>query len=90
MISYLYLYGALTRVAFRKLWIPGVYKQNTLRWAAVSGLITTSIGTIVAFVPSRQVESVWRFEFKMVTSCVIFIGLAAGLFIYYSRRIVKG
>lgn len=86
MMSYLYLYGALTFVAFRKVWTPGVYRRATLRLAAVSGLVTTSIGMIVAFVPSRQVESVWRFEVKMVVTCVVFLSLAASLFAYYSRR----
>ena len=90
MLSYLYLYGALTWVAFGKLWVPGVYQRSTLRVAAVSGLITTSIGMIVAFVPSRQVESVWRFELKMIVTCFIFLSLAAGLFMYYSRRATKG
>ena len=85
MLSYLYLYGALTVVAFRRVWIPGFYKQTTLRLAAVSGLVTTSIGMIAAFVPSRQVESVWRFEVKMVATCFIFLTLAAGLFMYYSH-----
>jgi amino acid transporter len=89
MMSYLYLYGALTVAAFGKVWKPGVYRRTTLRVAAISGLVTTSIGMVVAFVPSRQVESVWRFEFKMVATCVVFLSLAAGLFAYYSRRAAK-
>jgi amino acid transporter len=86
MLSYLYLYGALAHVAFRKVWIPGVYQRNTLRTASISGLVTATVGMVVAFVPSRQVESVWRFEVKMVAACVVFLSLAAGLFAYYSRR----
>ncbi len=41
---------------------------------------------MVAFIPSHQVDSVWRFETKMILSCVAFLGVAAALFIYYSRR----
>jgi hypothetical protein len=40
----------------------------------------------VAFVPSRQIESIWRFELKMVVNCTVFFALAAVLFWYYSRR----
>ena len=80
MISYLYMFGAAARVAFK----PSGGKM--LRFAAVSGLATTTIGMIVAFVPSRHVDSVWRFEVKMFVTCAIFLGLAAGLFGYYSHR----
>jgi len=44
------------------------------------------VGGAVAFVPPRQVDSVWRFELKMVGNCAVFLGLAAALFWYYSRR----
>jgi hypothetical protein len=40
----------------------------------------------VAFIPSRQVDSVWRFEVKMFTCCIALLGLAAALFVYYSRQ----
>lgn len=80
MMSYLYLYASLAKVAFRA--NSGLFPK----FAAISGLATTAIGMIVAFVPSRQVASVWRFELKMFITCAVFLGLAAGLFAYYSRR----
>jgi len=80
MISYLYMFGALARIAFKHA------GGKLLRFAAVSGLATTTIGMIVAFVPSRHVDSVWRFEVKMFVTCAVFLGLAAGLFGYYSHR----
>ncbi len=86
MISYLYLYASLARVAFRKSDSAGFFKQSRTRFAAVSGLVTTGLGMIVAFVPSRAVDSVWRFEVKMFATCAAFLGLAAGLFFFYSRR----
>ena len=52
---------------------------------AISGLAATSVGMIVAFVPSRQIDSIWRFELKMFSTCVVFLALAGGLFYYYSR-----
>jgi hypothetical protein len=47
---------------------------------AVSGLGATFIGLIVAFIPSRQVNSVWIFEGKLIAACVIVFG--AALFFY--------
>ncbi len=86
MISYLYLYASLARVAFGNTRGAGFYGKRRIRFAAVSGLVTTTLGMIVAFVPSRQVSSVWRFELKMFLTSAAFMGLAAGLFAYYSRR----
>lgn len=89
MIAYFYVYASLARVAFRNQWVPGLYKRWQIRFAAVSGLLTTGLGMLVAFIPSHQVDSVWRFETKMVVSCAIFLGMAAALFFYYSRRKVQ-
>jgi amino acid transporter len=85
MISYSYVYLSLFRVAFGPL---GALSPNKwrIRFAAISGLLTTSLGFVVAFIPSHQVDSIWRFEVKMVASCVAVLGIAAGLFWYYSRH----
>jgi len=85
MISYLYVFAALARLTFGKDDATASGKLRT-RFAAIAGLITTTLGLVVAFVPSHQVESVWRFEVKMILVCAAFLGLAAGLFAYYSRR----
>jgi len=85
MISYSYIYASLARVAFGSS-SGGRYKHWQIRLAAISGLAATGLGTVVAFVPSRQVDSVWRFEVKMFLSCAVFLATAAGLFRYYSRR----
>jgi hypothetical protein len=85
MVSYSYVYLSLFRVAFGPL---GALSPNKLRirFAAVSVILTTSLGLVVAFIPSHQVDSVWRFEIKMVVSCVAVLGIAAGLFWYYSHH----
>jgi hypothetical protein len=49
-------------------------------------MLTTALGLIVAFIPSHQVDSVLRFEVKMLASCVAVLGVAAGLFWFYSSR----
>lgn len=84
-LAYLYIFGALARVAFGSERAPFLGRGVT-RIAAVSGLAATAIGTAVAFVPSRQIRSVLAFEGKLLGTCAIFLGIAAGLFRYYSRR----
>lgn len=86
MISYLYLYATLAKTAFSRTAGDGFYGKATLRFAAIGGLTATILGGAVAFVPPRQIESIWLFELKMAVNCVVFLGLAAGLFWYYSRR----
>ena len=86
MISFLYLFATMAKVAFSRSAGDGFYGRARLRFAAIGGLATTILGGAVAFVPPRQVDSVWRFELKMVVNCTVFMGLAAGLFWYYSRR----
>jgi amino acid transporter len=85
MISYLYLYASLTKIAFSKS-AARVCGTGWTRFAGIGGLISTTVGVVVAFVPSRQVDSVWQFELKMLATCVVFLGLAVALFVYYSRR----
>jgi amino acid transporter len=85
MISYSYVYASLFRIAFgpRGKLVPNKWR---IRFSAVSGLLTTACGMAVAFIPSRQVDSVWRFEVKMFACCIALLGLAAVLFVYYSRQ----
>jgi amino acid transporter len=84
-LAYLYIFGALAQIAFRR-------ESNTflnkwvIRWAAVSGLASTTIGTAVSFVPARQISSVWGFEIKLISICALFLGVAALLFRHYSRQ----
>ena len=85
MISYLYLYATMARIAFGKSAAAGLYSKTRIRFAAVSGLAATVVGLIVAFVPSRQIDSIWRFELKMFATCLVFLALGSGLFYYYSR-----
>jgi amino acid transporter len=85
MISYLYVYSSLTRLVFGRAG-SAVKNKVIVGGAALAGLATTALGFVVAFIPSHQVDSVWRFEIKMVLSFVIFLGFAAALFAYRSRH----
>jgi amino acid transporter len=53
---------------------------------AVAGLCATFVGLIVAFIPSRQVNSIWIFEAKLIAACLIVFG--AALF-FYQRALRK-
>ena len=84
MLSFLYLYATLLAVAIRG--GAGHFGKQRIWFAAVSGLVTTTMGGLVAFVPSHQIQSIWIFELKMVLGCGLFLALAAFLFRYYSGR----
>jgi amino acid transporter len=84
MLSFLYLYASLLAVAMRG--GEGYFGKRRIWFAGVSGLVTTTLGGLVAFVPSRQINSIWIFELKMVLGCGLFLALAAILFRYYSGR----
>jgi amino acid transporter len=49
---------------------------------AVAGLGATFVGLIVAFIPGRQVNSVWIYEAKLIAGCIIVFGSA---FFFYQR-----
>ena len=86
MIAYLYMYSVLVRLAFQRDTVASYFRKTTLQVAALSGFITTSIGTVVAFVPSRQISSIGLFELKMFAGSALFLGLAVFCFQFYSRR----
>jgi amino acid transporter len=88
MLSFLYLYATLLAVAVRG--GAGYFGKRRIWFASLSGLATTALGGAVAFVPSRQIDSIWIFELKMVLGCGLFLGLAAFLFRYYSGRKREG
>ena len=88
LVPYLYLYAALLRYSGKAAPPPVRYSKRTLRLAGLAGLFTTGLGMIVAFVPSRQIESVLLFELKMFAGCGVFLGLAV---VFYRRgRAARG
>ena len=81
-LAYLYIFGSLFRVAFHQSYAPylGLWR---IRFAAISGLAATCIGTGVAFVPSRQISSVLTFEIKLIAVTLLFLGAAGLLFRHF-------
>ncbi|AXC13055.1 Amino acid permease [Acidisarcina polymorpha] len=66
-------------------------KQSELKAAkpylianCVAGLSATTLGLAVAFVPSRQVSSVWIYEVKLLIGCAIVFGTA---YFFYRRSL---
>ena len=86
LVPFLYIFVALLKLALREADGAGVFRRPTLFAAGASGLLTTSLGMIVAFLPSKQIGSVWVFELKMCVGTLFFLGLAAFFFFIYGRR----
>jgi amino acid transporter len=89
LVPYLYLYAALLKYSAAGAPPPSRYSKGVLRAAGLSGFITTSLGMIVAFVPSRQIESVLLFEAKMLLGCAVFLGLAVFFYLRSRARHVR-
>jgi amino acid transporter len=78
-----YMFFALLKHTLAKGSILNARKPYLLA-NATSGLATTFLGMVVAFVPSRQVNSVWLYEIKLVLGCVVVFGTA---YFFYRRSL---
>src|SRR6185312_12046369 len=56
MISYLYLFASLLRIAFSRRMVRVYFSKGTLRTISVAGAAMTLFGLATAFVPSRQIS----------------------------------
>ena len=86
LIPFLYMFGALLRIAGRKSFAPGRYSKGALIAAGVSGFLTTALGIALAFFPAQQITSLFSYEVWMFGGTLAFIGLAAFFFFIYGRR----
>ena len=86
LIPFLYIFGALLRIAWNKSFSPGRYSKRTLVAAGLSGLLTTILGIALAFFPAQQITSLFSYEVWMFGGTLAFIGLAAFFFFIYGRR----
>jgi len=86
LIPFLYMFGALLRIALNPNFIRGHYGQGTLIFAGISGLLTTVLGIALAFFPAQQITSLVSYEIWMFGGTLTFIGLAAFFFFVYGRR----
>ncbi len=86
LVPFLYMFAALLVFAARANEGKGVYRRSTLGLAGASGLVTTTLGILLAFFPAQQITSLKLYELKMVGGTVFFVGLAAFFFFVYGRR----
>jgi amino acid transporter len=86
LVPFLYMFGALLKMAFQTPFVRGRYSRMTLLLAGVSGLLTTILGIALAFFPAQQITSLRSYELWMFGGTLFFIGLAAFFFFVYGRR----
>ncbi len=86
LVPFLYMFGALLKLAFEGATGTGHYSKTTLILAGASGLVTTILGIALVFFPAQQITSLWSYEIWMFGGTVFFIGLAAFFFFVYGRR----
>jgi amino acid transporter len=86
LVPFLYMFGALLKMAQQTPFVRGRYSRMTLLLAGASGLLTTTVGIALAFFPAQQITSLRSYELWMFGGTLFFIGLAAFFFFVYGRR----
>jgi glutamate:GABA antiporter len=86
LVPFVYMFGALVKVAFRYERAQSRYRRPVLLLAGFGGMITAVFGMVLVFFPTRQIKSLLWYELNMVGGTIAFIGLAAFFFFVYSRR----
>jgi glutamate:GABA antiporter len=86
LIPFLYMFGALLRIAMDQSFSRGRYSKATLIAAGLSGFLTTSFGIALAFFPAQQISSIFSYEVWMFGGTLSFVGMAAFFFFIYGRR----
>jgi glutamate:GABA antiporter len=86
LIPFLYMFGALIKIALDARFQQARYGKGTLLLAGISGLLTTALGIGLAFFPAQQISSLASYETWMVGGTIFFIGAAAFFFFVYGRR----
>ena len=86
LIPFLYMFGALLKIAASHSFVKGRYSKTTLILAGFSGFTTTGLGIALAFFPAQQIRSLLSYEIWMFGGTLFFVGLAAFFFFVYGRR----
>jgi len=89
LLPFLYMFGALLKIAWDPAAGKGHYSRRTLIFAGSCGLVMTILGMVFAFSPAQQIKSVMSYEAWMVGGTASFIGLAVFFFYVYGRRKVS-
>jgi amino acid transporter len=86
LIPFLYMFGALLKIALDEKFVRGHYGRGMLFFAGFSGMLTTILGIALAFFPAQQITSLLSYEIWMFGGTLGFIGLAAFFFFVYGSR----
>jgi amino acid transporter len=86
LIPFVYMFGALLKIAASPEGGRGLYSKSTLYLAGTSGLVTTILGIALAFFPAQQISSLLSYETWMFGGTAFFVGLAVFFFYVYGRR----
>ncbi len=86
LIPFVYMFGALLKIATSEEDGRGLYSKTTLYLAGTSGLVTTILGIALAFFPAQQISSLLSYETWMFGGTAFFVGLAVFFFYVYGRR----
>jgi amino acid transporter len=86
LVPFLYMFGALLKIALDENFVRGHYGKSTLIFAGACGLVTTILGIALAYFPAAQIKSLVRYEVWMVGGTIVFIGMAAFFFFVYGSR----
>src|SRR5467141_1557474 len=86
LIPFLYLFGALLKIAANDSFVKGRYGKTTLILAGFSGFTTTGLGIALAFFPAQQIKPLFSYEVWMFGGSLFFVGIAAFFFFVYGRR----
>jgi amino acid transporter len=86
LVPFLYMFAALLKIAASPNWEKGLYSKTSLLLAGASGLITTTLGIVLAFFPAQQIQSLFSYEIWMFGGTLFFMGLAVFFFFVYGRR----
>lgn len=89
LVPFIYVFAALLKIALSPEYESGRYSKPVLVIAGGSGLLTTTLGIVLAFSPAKQITSLWRYEATMIGLTLFFIALAAFFFFVYGRRKVN-
>jgi amino acid transporter len=85
LVPFLYVFAALLKFAVVEREKKGRYGKGLLFFAGASGLITTMLGIALAFFPSKQITSIWKYEASMFGITLGFVALAVFFFFVYGR-----
>lgn len=85
LVPFLYVFAALLKFALRGELQDGRYGRGTLVFAGTAGLLTTTLGIVLAFFPAKQITSLWKYEASMFGITLGFVALAVFFFYGYGR-----